>query len=264
MLAASPRRASIEKRITTLAAAGLLIACDIGWRLSGELLDRASVREKLNDKREQTHSIKLDVDCLTAEQRRTVTDIKDFLNLTGSQIFKYIYNGNEVLYRYERILLLTQELGFDEELLPKKYNKGVPLTHIEEYIIDTRNVQGRELYCKSSREMICRMDERTGLVIIHIDKATANVATQLMSLIERYRPLLNMGRIPISFLSVVDSKKREYSYAKAVERIMKQQLGVQDKLIRLHTHILRNRLGEFGISIKRSKMDGPETFWFII
>lgn len=87
------------------------------------------------------------------------------------------------------------------------------------------------------------MDERTGLVIIHIDKATANVSSQLMSLIERYRPLLNLGKIPISFLSVVDSKKREYSYVKAVERIMKQQLGVQDILITLHTQILRNRLG---------------------
>jgi len=143
----------------------------------------------------------------------------------------------------KRILLLTQELGFDEALLPKKYNNGVPLTHIEEYIIDTRNVYGRELYCRSSGEMICRIDESTGLVFIHIDKATSNVASQLMSLIERYRPLLNLRKIPISFLAVVDSKKREYSYAKAVERIMNQQPGVQDKLIILHTQILRNRLG---------------------
>ena len=63
-----------------------------------------------------------------------------------------------------------------------------------------------------------------------------------VAIIERYRSLLNLGKIPISFLSVVDSKKREYSYAKAVERIMKQQLGVQDILIRLHTQILQNRL----------------------
>jgi hypothetical protein len=110
MLAASPRRATIEKRITTLAAAGLLVICDVGWKLSGELLDRASVREKLNAKREQTHSIKLDIDCLTMEQRRTVTDIKDFLNLTGSQILKYIYNGYEVLYRSDMRYLLEKDI----------------------------------------------------------------------------------------------------------------------------------------------------------
>lgn len=103
MLALSPRRASIEKRITTLAAAGLLVACDDGWKLADELLDRASIREKLNSKREQTHSIKLDVESLTAEQRKTVIDIKDFLNLTGSQILEHIYKGNEVLYRSDMV-----------------------------------------------------------------------------------------------------------------------------------------------------------------
>lgn len=143
----------------------------------------------------------------------------------------------------KRIQLFTQGLGFDEGLLPKKYNKGVPLTHVEEYIIDARNMQSREMYCKSSREMVCRMDEKTGIVVIYIDKATANVASQLMSLIERYRPLLDLGRIPISFLAVVDSKKREYSYVKAVEKIMRQQPGVQDKLINLHTQILKSHLG---------------------
>lgn len=108
MLAASPSRTSIEKRITTLVLAGLLDACDDGWRLTGELLDRASVREKLNTKREQTHFIKLDVDCITVEQKKTIADIKDFLNLTGSQILKYIYNGNEILYRSDMRYLLEK------------------------------------------------------------------------------------------------------------------------------------------------------------
>lgn len=110
MLAASSRKDSVEKRITTLSAIGLLVTCDEGWRLTGELLDRASVRKKLNIKREQTHSIRLDVDCLTIEQRKTVADIKDFLNLTGSQILKYIYNGNEVLYRSDIRYLLEKDI----------------------------------------------------------------------------------------------------------------------------------------------------------
>lgn len=142
----------------------------------------------------------------------------------------------------KRIALLTQELGFDEGLLPKKYNKGVPLTHVEEYIVDSRTVQERELYCKSSGESICRINEKSGLIIIHIDKATANVLSQIMSLIERYRPLLKLKKIKINFLAIVDSKKREYSYAKAIERIAKQQ-NLQERLIQIHTGILLNKLG---------------------
>lgn len=110
MFAASLKRTSVEKRIETLVTAGLLIAFDDGWKLTGELLDRASVREKLNAKREQTHSIKLDIDCLTLEQKKTVTDIKDFLNLTGSQILKYIYSGNEVLYKADMQYLLEKDI----------------------------------------------------------------------------------------------------------------------------------------------------------
>lgn len=110
MLAASARKDSVDKRIKTLADSGLLVACDDGWKLTGELLDRVSVREKLNVKREQSHSIRLDVDCLTEEQKKTVADIKDFLNLTGSQILKYIYNSNEVLYRSDMRYLLKKDI----------------------------------------------------------------------------------------------------------------------------------------------------------
>jgi predicted transcriptional regulator len=106
----SPKRASVEKRIETLVTAGLLIAFDDGWKLAGELLNRADIRERLNAKREQTHSIKLDMDCLTAEQKKTITDIKDFLNLTGSQILKYIYSGNEVLYKADMRYLLEKDI----------------------------------------------------------------------------------------------------------------------------------------------------------
>ena len=63
-----------------------------------------------------------------------------------------------------------------------------------------------------------------------------------MSLIERYRPLLELDKIKIDFLAVVDSKKREYSYTKAIERVTKQQ-SLQERLIQLHTKILLNKLG---------------------
>lgn len=152
------------------------------------------------------------------------------------------FNQSIIAENDKRIRFLAQELGFDEGLLPKKYNKSVPLTHVEEYIIDSRTMQGKELYCKSSGESIYRINEKSGLIIIHIDKATANVAAQLMSLIERYRPLLELNKIKIDFLAVVDSKKREYSYTKAIERIAKQQ-SLQERLIQLHTRILLNNLG---------------------
>lgn len=142
----------------------------------------------------------------------------------------------------KRIQFLTQELGFEERLLPKKYNKGVPLTHVEEYIIDSSTMQGKELFCRSSGESIYWINEKSGLIIIHIDKATANVLSQLMSLIGRYRPLLELKKIKIDFLAVVDSKKREYSYTRAIEHIAKQQ-SLQERLIQLHMQILQNQLG---------------------
>jgi uncharacterized protein len=46
-------------------------------------------------KRDKTHSPKLDLNCFTIEQKKTLIDIKDFLNLTGNQILKYIYNSSE-------------------------------------------------------------------------------------------------------------------------------------------------------------------------
>lgn len=40
MLDVSLKKAPVEKRIQTLAVAGLLIPCDKGWKLSNEILDR--------------------------------------------------------------------------------------------------------------------------------------------------------------------------------------------------------------------------------
>lgn len=157
---------------------------------------------------------------------------------------------NIVTKNDNRIRLLTEEFGFHEDLLPKKYNKGIPLTHVEEYIIDIRNTPVRELCCKSSGECIYRMNEKSNLIIIHTDKATANVASQLMSLIERYRPLLKSDKTQLDFIAVVDSKKREYSYSKAVERINRQQISLQEKLIQQHTLLLRDELG-----VEPSKID---------
>lgn len=76
------------------------------------------------------------------------------------------------------------------------------------------------------------------------------ICKETNTVIERYRPLLESDEIQIDFVAVVDSKKREYSYTKAVERIIRQQSILQEKLIRRHTQILRNDLG-----VEPSKVD---------
>jgi hypothetical protein len=50
-------------------------------------------------------------------------------------------------------------------------------------------------------------------------------------------------RIPIDFLIVTDSRKREYSYQKAIERMINTPAYIQEMLIRMHLRILRDNLG---------------------
>jgi len=104
----SPKRSSVEKRIATLLATGLLKEKDNGWLLTDELLDRADVRNRINLQHERSRSRYHSLECLTAEQKKIICDLKDFLNLSGSQILKHIYNGNEKLYRSDMQYLLNK------------------------------------------------------------------------------------------------------------------------------------------------------------
>ena len=106
----SPKKVSILKRVNTLENAGLLLGCTGGWELTEELLNRAEVRKNINIEYEKSHSKQHSLLCLTAEQKKVIADMKDFLNLSGSQILKHIYNGNEIQYRSDLRYLLDKDI----------------------------------------------------------------------------------------------------------------------------------------------------------
>jgi hypothetical protein len=111
-----PKKDSIEKRITTLVAAGLLSEEAGGWRIKDELYDRAKVRGNINKEHEISHSRQHSLDCLTVEQKKTLADVKDFYNLSGSQILEHIYSGNEKLYKGDIDYLVKKEILARDEL----------------------------------------------------------------------------------------------------------------------------------------------------
>jgi len=151
--------------------------------------------------------------------------------------------GFVVIAEHEKKLqLLNGEMNFALEMLPKKYNKGVSLVHVEEVILDMRQMQNKDLFCINSGK-ICNPSDNKGIMIVHTDKSSANAAAQLLTLVERYRPLLELMQVPIDFLVVTDSKKREYSYQKAIDRMLNSPAYIQEMLIQMHLKILQDNLG---------------------
>ncbi|MCX7959225.1 MAG: hypothetical protein N3B13_09275, partial [Deltaproteobacteria bacterium] len=112
----SLKKSSIAKRIQTLIASGLLTECESRWKLSDKLIDRGEVRKNINASHEKSHSKKRSLLCLTSEQNRLIEDLKDFLNLSGSQILKYIYQGNEVLYKSDIRYLIEKDILIKDKI----------------------------------------------------------------------------------------------------------------------------------------------------
>lgn len=106
----SPKKISILKRINTLENSGLLLECPGGWELTENLLKQAEERKNINIEHEKSHSKQHSLLCLTAEQKKVITDMKDFLNLSGSQILKNIYNGNEIQFRSDLRYMLDKDI----------------------------------------------------------------------------------------------------------------------------------------------------------
>lgn len=147
-----------------------------------------------------------------------------------------------VVEHEKKLQLLNGDMNFALELLPKKYNKGTPLIHVEEVILDLRQTQNHTLFCIESRK-ICTLPYNKGILIVHTDKSSANVTAQLLTLMERYKPLLELAQLPVDFLIVTDSKKREYSYQNAIDRVFYSTSQIQQELIRMHLKILQENLG---------------------
>ena len=88
---------SVPKRIETLVSAGLLIKDTSGFILTKEFDERIQVRKQINIEHEKSHRRRNSLAHLTTEQKTTLNDLAVFLNLSQSQIQKFIYNGKEKL-----------------------------------------------------------------------------------------------------------------------------------------------------------------------
>jgi len=102
------RANSLKKRIETLEKAELIESTNNGWLLTEKILERAEIRNKINLDHNKSHSIRRSLDCLTVEQKQTISDMKDFLNLSGAQIIKYIYKGNRSLFKGDITYLINK------------------------------------------------------------------------------------------------------------------------------------------------------------
>lgn len=146
-IALSTKRAAIEKRISTLLDAGLLLEKDDGWQLTDELLDRAKVRENINLEHQLSHSKKRSLDHLTVEQRKTIEDIKDFFNLSGSQILKFIYKGNEKIFKSDMEYLLKKGI-FERDLIRDVYILSKAGTKLAAELTGDSNIFGSKIHSR--------------------------------------------------------------------------------------------------------------------
>lgn len=106
----SNKKISILKRINTLKNTGFLLENVEGWELTEEFLEKAIVRKNINIEHDKSHAKRHSILCLTVEQKKVIADMKDFLNLSGSQILKYIYCNNEALYQSDLRYLIDKNI----------------------------------------------------------------------------------------------------------------------------------------------------------
>lgn len=154
---------------------------------------------------------------------------------------EYIITNNT-----DRISLLIDSIGFDNSLLPHKFNKGTGFIHVEELILNLLESSNLKLKSKTADNLI--YDEITGkLIFLYIDKYEANPTSQLKSLINRYKPLLKLNKVDISFIVITDSEIRETLYKSAIKRIFSNNISpsnrIPGKVIEYHTQVLEKKLG---------------------
>ncbi len=83
------------------------------------------------------------------------------------------------------------KLGFLEERLPRKFNNGIGVIQIEEYLL-TAPPYARE----------------NGICILYAHKSGSSVSAQLATMIERYRPLIDQCICSVDFLIVTETESK--------------------------------------------------------
>jgi hypothetical protein len=94
-----------------------------------------------------------------------------------------------------------KERGFEDKVLPHKYNKGVGSIQIEEYI----------LYASPyARE--------NGFCVVYVDKNASTVSAQLANLLDRYILIIERGLCPVDFLILTETDSRAKEFETFYER----------------------------------------------
>lgn len=108
--------------------------------------------------------------------------------------------------------------GFSEETLPRKFNHGVGVVQVEEYLL-TESPYARQ----------------NGLCIVYAEKSDSAVSTQLITLLERYRTMVEQSVCPIDFLILTETESRAGEFVtrfhRDIEKGFRQQIIIHGKSI---------------------------------
>lgn len=99
------------------------------------------------------------------------------------------YKG--ILYSPAERAEALKEKGFEENLLPRKVNKGIGTVQIEEYILK------EPPYAREN-----------GICIVHAEKEGSSVGTQLVTLFDRYNLMVYQDICPVDFLILTETESK--------------------------------------------------------
>jgi len=151
---------------------------------------------------------------------------------------------NEIIAEHkDRINILCNETGYTEDDLPYKVNNKTKMVHVEEYLLDLRNNEGKELFCPASKTLLFDKSYK-GIIVVYIDKSQVNPYAQIITLLQRYKNIINKDLGRINFLIVTDTDRRENIYRSIIERSFPESLcNVEEGIIQIHSHILEHNFG---------------------
>lgn len=178
--------------------------------------------------------------------RKSHTDTYIVRALMKQQFFFEICRlfENEIIAEHkDRLNILCNETGYTEDDLPYKVNNKTKMVHVEEYLLDLRNNNGKELFCPASKTILFDKNYK-GLIAIYIDKSHVNPYAQISTLSQRYKNIINKNLGRINFLIITDTDRRENIYKSILEKNFSESFySVDENIIQIHAHILEHNFG---------------------
>ena len=157
------------------------------------------------------------------------------------------FDASIVSLHESRVSLLTEELGFSIDVLPKKRDGDTCTTHVEEYILDARSIKQGSFICRQTGNTLFNFGRTNrGIIFVYIDKSDISFYKQIMSLYDRYKAMIEKELVQIDFLIVVDSEAREAAYKQIIKKYFKspdkEVQAIHENYIKLHAKILEDTL----------------------